>query len=259
MLAALRLQIEWGADEALEDAPVCRVAVRIAQPMPEARMLAQDAPPSPFSIPTMAPVQRAVERAEHAAQAANSLDELQAALANFDGCNLAATATSLVFSDGNPESGLMLIGEGPGAEEDRAGRPFVGPAGLLLDRMLASIGIDRTHCLMTNLIAWRPPGNRNPTDNEVALCLPFLLRHIALVQPKRLVLFGAVASHALLGTKAGITRLRGRWTEVAVPGLEAPVRAMPMQHPLTLLRNSAAKRDAWSDMIALRRDLDDLK
>ncbi|MBN8891410.1 MAG: uracil-DNA glycosylase, partial [Rhodospirillales bacterium] len=167
-----------------------------------------------------------------------------------------ATATKLVFADGNPDAGLMLIGEGPGAEEDRAGLPFVGPSGQLLDRMLASIGLDRTRYLITNLIPWRPPGNRNPTDAEVLTCLPFLLRHIALVRPRRLVLLGKLATQALTGSNAGITRMRGKWLPVTVPGLDQPVPALPMLHPAYLLRNAGAKREAWSDLLLLRRTID---
>jgi DNA polymerase len=190
------------------------------------------------------------------AEAAGTLDELRAALAAFDGCALAATATNLVFADGNPAAGLMLVGEGPGAEEDRAGLPFVGPSGRFLDRMLASIGLDRTQYLITNLIPWRPPGNRNPTDAEVLVCLPFLLRHIALVRPRRLVLLGALAARAILGGSAGITRLRGRWHSATIPGLAAPIPALPMLHPAYLLRTPGAKRDAWADLRLLRRSLD---
>jgi DNA polymerase len=195
-------------------------------------------------------------RAQEVAQAATTLDELRTALAGFDGCPLAATATNLVFSDGNPQAGLMLIGEGPGAEEDRAGRPFVGPSGQFLDRMLASIGLDRTALLITNLIPWRPPGNRNPTDGEVLTCLPFLLRHIALVRPRRLVLLGALATKAVLNDASGIRRLRGKWTHARIPGLDEPVPTLPMLHPAYLLRTPGAKRDAWTDMLLLKRTLD---
>jgi uracil-DNA glycosylase family 4 len=197
-----------------------------------------------------------VRRAQEIAAAAQSVAELRAALAAFDGCALAATATNLVFADGNPESGLMLVGEGPGEEEDRQGLPFVGRSGQFLDRMLASIGLDRSHYLITNLIPWRPPGNRNPTDAEVLVCLPFLLRHIALVRPRRLVLLGTLAARGVLGGSTGITRLRGRWHDATIPGLPAPVPALPMLHPAYLLRNPGAKRDAWADLRLLRRSLD---
>jgi uracil-DNA glycosylase family 4 len=259
-LAALRLQVEWGADEALEAVPLDRFAVSPRQ----ARAVA---PPSPVPEAAPPPVRRAparvapplaepAQRARDIAAAAQSREELRAALAAFDGCPLAATATNLVFADGNPEAGLMLVGEAPGAEEDRAGLPFVGPSGQFLDRMLASIALDRSKYLITNLIPWRPPGNRNPTDAEVLVCLPFLLRHIALVRPRRLVLLGKLATQALTGSNAGITRLRGKWLPIEVPGLPEPVQALPMLHPAYLLRNAGAKREAWSDMLLLRRTID---
>jgi len=197
-----------------------------------------------------------VLRAQEVAAAARTLVELRAALAAFDGCPLAATATNLVFADGNPDAGLMLVGEGPGAEEDRIGKPFVGPSGQLLDRMLASIGLDRTRLLITNLIPWRPPGNRNPTDSEALTCLPFLLRHIALVGPRRLVLLGGLATRAVTGSAVGIRRMRGRWIDVTIPDLPDPVPTLPMLHPAYLLRTAGAKREAWADLILLQRSLD---
>jgi DNA polymerase len=244
-LALLRLQIEWGADEALAESPVDRLMPPPTTPIarPHAR------PALPLATP-------AVARAQQIAAAAGTREELRAALAAFDGCALKATATNLVFSDGNPDAGLMVVGEGPGAEEDRTGLPFVGPSGQFLDRMLASIGLDRTKFLITNVIAWRPPGNRNPTDNEVLVCLPFLLRHIALVRPRRLVLLGNMAARSVTGQSEGIRRLRGRWVEVSIPGLEQPVPALPTLHPAYLLRTPGAKRDAWADLITLRRALD---
>jgi DNA polymerase len=252
--AALKLQMDYGVDEALDDVPVIRLRPREPAP-PAPRPL----PPQPVAAappPLPLPAALAVpQRAQDLANSATSIEQLRDALARFDGCALATTATNLVFADGNPLAGLMLVGEGPGAEEDRAGRPFVGPSGQLLDRMLASIGLDRTKYLITNLIPWRPPGNRNPTDAEVAACLPFLLRHIALVRPRRLVLLGALAARAVLDTKTGITRLRGRWTEAQIPGLPDPIPTLPMLHPAYLLRTAGAKRDAWSDLLLLRRAL----
>lgn len=261
-LAALRLQIEWGADEALEPAPVDRFSLpgRMAPVRPPAAVA--PAPPLPVPLPPAAralptaPPPAAAMRAQELAASARTLSELRAALAAFDGCQLAATATNLVFADGNPDAGLMLVGEGPGAEEDRLGKPFVGPSGQFLDRMLASIDLDRTQFLITNLIPWRPPGNRNPTDNEVLICLPFLQRHIALVRPRRLVLLGALATKALTGSVAGITRMRGRWVDVSIAGLAEPVAALPMLHPAYLLRTPGAKRLAWADFIQLRCALD---
>ena len=259
-LDALRLQLEWGADEALAEAPIDRLAARAAPAAP-ARAPQTSAPtprPQPAPIPAAAAAAGPVQHARDLADAAQTLAELRAALEGFDGCPLSATATHLVFNDGNPASGLMFVGEGPGAEEDRAGKPFVGPSGQLLDRMLGSIGLDRTQYLITNLIPWRPPGNRNPTDSEVMVCLPFLLRQIALVRPRHLVLVGALAARAVLGGSTGITKLRGKWAQASIPGLPAPVPALPMLHPAYLLRNPGAKRDAWADMLLLRRTLDEI-
>jgi uracil-DNA glycosylase family 4 len=270
-LEALRLQIEWGADEALADAPVDRLAVdrlAIASSRPAPGPAARTLPPAPAGSPPRpapAPVPRVAappagpaqaQRAREIAAACTTLEELRAALATFDGCPLAATATNLVFNDGNPDAGLMLIGEAPGAEEDRAGKPFVGASGQLLDRMLASIGLDRTRCLITNIVFWRPPGNRTPTDAEVQVCLPFVHRQIALVRPRHLVLVGGPSFKALTGNAAGITRTRGKWLQLQVPGLEAPVPTLPTLHPAYLLRTPGAKRDAWADLISLRRSID---
>jgi DNA polymerase len=202
------------------------------------------------------------------AAAAIDLAALAEALANFDGCTLRDTATNLVFADGNPDSQVMIIGEAPGADEDRQGRPFVGMAGQLLDRMLATIGLDRSSTYISNILPWRPPGNRKPTPNEVTICLPFLRRHIELVNPNILVLVGGTSAQALLGATQGITRLRGRWhdyTGVAKgTGVEngsdnaGPIPAMPIFHPAYLLRKPGMKREAWRDLREIRRRLDDL-
>lgn len=248
-LTALRLQIEWGADEALEDLPQDRFAAPPADPV-RLPLVPQPAPTVGFISATPA------QLAEQVARAADSTAALRAALERFEGCALRQTATKLVFADGNPAAGLVLIGEAPGAEEDREGRPFCGPSGKFLDRMLASIGLDRSNYLITNIIPWRPPGNRNPTDSEVLICLPFLLRHLALLRPRRVVLLGKMAATALTGSTQGIRRMRGTWTDIAIPGLPDPIPALPMLHPAYLLRTPGAKRDAWSDLIALRRALD---
>lgn len=242
LVAALVLQLAWGADEALEAAAQDRFAPPPAPPLLAMR------------------TGGAVARAEAAAAAARTLAELRAALAEFDGCALKETATNLVFADGDPSAPVMIVGEGPGAEEDREGLPFVGPSGRLLDRMLASIGLSRRDgtVYITNVLPWRPPGNRSPTDGEIAVCLPFLRRHIALAQPKILVLAGGVPARALLGAREGITRLRGRWRLLDIPPLAAPIPTLPTLHPAYLLRNPGAKREAWADLILLRRRLDTL-
>jgi uracil-DNA glycosylase family 4 len=244
-LAALRLMIEWGADEALEDAPIDRTKT-----VAPAVLLRPALSPAPARIGPAA-------RAQAVADSANTIEALRAALEKFPDCPLATTATNLVFADGVPSSGLVLVGEAPGAEEDREGLPLVGPAGKLLDRMFASAGLDRrTNMLITTLIPWRPPGNRPPTDTEIATCLPFLLRHLTLLRPKRIVTLGALPTLALTGREDGIRRLRGRWQSVTIPGLPEPIPTLPMLHPAYILRMPAAKKDAWTDIIALRRKLD---
>ena len=195
------------------------------------------------------------QSAREIAAACTSLAELEAALAAFDGCGLKETALSLCFADGNPEARLMLIGEAPGAEEDRQGKPFVGASGKLLDRMLATIGLDRGSVYITNVIYWRPPGNRSPTQAEIAACQPFLERQIALLEPDLIVFVGGIAARALLGVNEGVTKLRGRrFTYVAQDGRSIP--AMVMFHPAYLLRTPAQKRLAWRDLLAIRSQLD---
>jgi DNA polymerase len=190
------------------------------------------------------------------AAGADSLEALRDALAALDS-PLRDTAGKLVLSDGVAESGLVLIGEAPGADEDRQGRPFVGVSGQLLDRMLASVGIERTrNAYLTNILPWRPPGNRTPTDSELALFTPFVMRHLALVRPRHVVLLGGTSAKALLRRNEGITRLRGRWHSLEVPGL-GNVPTLATLHPAYLLRQPGAKRDSWADLRLLRRALDD--
>ncbi|WP_376965571.1 uracil-DNA glycosylase [Azospirillum sp. A26] len=184
---------------------------------------------------------------------AQTLEALEAALRSFDGCPLKATAMNTVFADGNPQARVMLIGEAPGEDEDRQGKPFVGVSGKLLDRMLAQIGLDRSAVYISNILPWRPPGNRSPTQAEIAACLPFLERHVELVQPKLLVALGGVSAKTLLNRAEGITRLRGQWRTYEVAG--TPVPLMPMLHPAYLLRNPIAKREAWRDMLALQQKI----
>jgi uracil-DNA glycosylase len=190
------------------------------------------------------------------ADAAGDLAMLKESLAAFEGCPLKHTAKNLVFGDGNPEAGVMFVGEAPGADEDREGRPFVGVSGRLLDRMMASIGLDRETAHVTNILPWRPPGNREPTPAEVAACLPFIQRHIQLVSPRVLVLVGGTSAKTLLGRKEGIMRLRGRW--LAYRGAEdaaEPIPALAMFHPAFLLRSPAQKGNAWRDLLMVKEKL----
>jgi DNA polymerase len=185
---------------------------------------------------------------------------LRAELSTFEGCPLRATAMNLVFADGNPASPLMFIGEAPGEEEDRQGKPFVGVSGQLFDRMLKAAGIARSDIYISNILFWRPPGNRTPTDAEIASCLPFVEQHIALIKPKVIVLLGGVAAKTLLHTKEGITRLRGRWmsyTPSPESGLDSPIPCLPVYHPAYLLRQASVKRQAWNDILLLTKHLRD--
>ncbi len=247
----MRLQLEWGVDEILLPEAQNRRAAK-AEPVALAEpTLATPKPARSRAVALPAGPQDAAKLAE----ACNSLAELRAALQDFSGCALRDTATQLVFADGADDARLMLIGEAPGAEEDRAGKPFAGPAGHLLDKMLASIGLDRAQLRIANTVPWRPPGDRPPTEQEIAVCKPFLLRHIALVKPECLVFLGAVAAKAMLPPQtgnAGIGRLRGKWHNIEIAGLAAPVASLATYHPAYLLRMPAAKRDSWHDLLALR-------
>ncbi|HEX5318198.1 MAG TPA: uracil-DNA glycosylase [Stellaceae bacterium] len=256
-LAALRWQIEMGADEAID----LVAPNRLAPPPPP---MPSPSPPEPRARPpAVEPPTALAESLAEAAQSARALaagaetiEALAELIHNFDDCPLKRTATNTVFVDGNAAAPVLIVGEAPGADEDRLGKPFVGRAGQLLDRMLAAIGMDRDGVQITNVIYWRPPGNRKPTAAEIATCLPFVLRHVALARPKVLVLAGGTAASTLLPVSDGITRLRGRWFDLAVPGLDAPVPTLPMFHPAFLLRSPERKRDAWRDLLALKARLD---
>ena len=202
----------------------------------------------------------ALSAARTRAAAAATLPDLRAAVEAFEGCALKETATHTVFADGADGARAMFIGEAPGADEDRIGRPFVGVSGQLLDRMLAAIGLSRSlNAYITNILFWRPPGNREPSSEEIALCLPFVMRHIELVRPKVLVFLGGPSAKTLLGRAEGITRLRGKWQEFRTQGMlergEPPIAAMAMFHPAYLLRTPGAKREAWRDLMALKARL----
>ncbi|MAF96580.1 MAG: uracil-DNA glycosylase [Rhodospirillaceae bacterium] len=224
-------------------------------PPPSPREPSPEPSPGPSLLPPEGGADGEVTAAVHLAQSALTVDELRRALESFDGCGLKKTATNLVFTDGNPEAPVLFVGEGPGAEEDRQGLPFVGPSGKLLDRMLASIGLDRTGVLISNTVFWRPPGNRTPTAQETAVCLPFLERLIELVDPKVLVALGGPAAKSLLAQTEGVGRLRGRWFTYSTPGLPRPIDATAMFHPAYLLRSPGQKRDTWRDLLDIKKKL----
>ncbi len=194
--------------------------------------------------------------AQELASKADTLEDLQAAIEEFEGCSLKRTARNTVFARGNRAARIMIIGEAPGKEEDETGEPFRGAAGHLLDRMFASIGLADDALYMSNILNWRPPGNRAPTQEEIALCLPFIERHIALKKPDILVLVGGLAAQSLLRDTTGITRMRGQWREYAVRDAKGDASgqtlpALPIFHPSYLLRRPPEKRQAWVDMLTL--------
>ena len=248
-LSTLNWLVEAGADEAVAEEPVNRLPAKAAvQPLQA---------PVPRAAPARAPAIPAVIEGDTvggamaAAAAATTLAELQAALEAFDGCPLKRTATNTVFADGVASGRVLLIGEAPGRDEDRVGKPFVGRAGQLLDKMLASIGLDRnTNAYITNVINWRPPDNRDPTPEEAAACLPFLRRHIELADPQVIILLGAVAARHVVGISDGIMKLRGRWLDYRVGDRMVPL--MPTLHPAYLLRQPSHKKLAWRDLQAVR-------
>jgi DNA polymerase len=251
-LAALRLQLDWGVDEILLDAPqdrrAAKTALAIEMPAP------QRAPRRHVAAMPAGPAETA-----QIAAACQDLAALRAALGRLD-CPLRDTATHLVFGDGAEEARLVMIGDASGPEDDRSGIGFSGPHGQLLDRMLASIGLSRGNVRLLNMVPWRPPGDRPASDSEIALCRPFLERHLALVNPQCVVLLGAVAAKAMLpvqDTNAGISRLCGKWRKLRIDGIEPDIDCLPMYHPAYLLRMPGAKRDAWNDLLALRAWLEE--
>ena len=197
--------------------------------------------------------EQALASARDLAARASTLDALRTALESYDGCALKQTATNLVFADGTPEARVMIVGEAPGADEDRQGKPFVGVSGQLLDRMLSWIGFSRAeNVYISNILFWRPPGNRTPTAAEVAACLPFVERHIALKQPDYLILSGGSSAKTLLGKTEGVLKLRGHWFSYQNPEMATPVPALVTLHPTYLLRQPAAKRQAWCDLLSFK-------
>ena len=267
---ALRWLVDMGADEAIGNDPVNRYEERQSAPT-ASQDATQASPPAPKQQPAaprpavaaapdlIAPSQGAQD-ARDAAASATTLEELRARLDDFEGCALKFTATNTVFSDGHPDAHVMFVGEAPGVEEDRQGKPFVGASGKLLDRMLQSIGLSRDDhgaegAYISNVLFWRPPGNRSPTTAEIAACMPFIQRHIELVNPKVLVYLGGTAAKTMLDTPQGIMRLRGKWFDHLTPGLEKSIPALPTFHPAYLLRSPAQKRESWADFLNIKKKL----
>jgi DNA polymerase len=267
--ALLDWYLQAGVDEIIEETPINRFktsealpqAIETKQAKPAAsapQMYAPQRQTAASFAPQISPSE-AIHKARQLAESAQSLEQLKKNIEVFDGCPLKKTATQMVFSDGNPQAKLMLVGEAPGAEEDKQGIPFCGASGQLLDRILAAIGYTREHVFITNTVYWRPPGNRQPTNEEFAMCLPFLEKTIALIQPKMLVLVGGTASKALLETKTGITRLRGKeytYTNIYLQNLEIPARVV--FHPSYLLRQPGKKKEIWFDFLTLSHEYEAL-
>jgi uracil-DNA glycosylase family 4 len=269
LLAALAWQAMIGADEAIGDEPVNRlreVAVLPAlvpappagTPPPPLALNAQQSPASSFfaepAAKTIMPRKATLPVAStiDLAAAATTLDELREAIRAFDGIELKQTATNLVFADGVPTAKVMVIGEAPGSDEDRLGKPFVGMSGRLLDKMLGFAGFSReSNLYITNVINWRPPGNRKPTPLEIHLSLPFLHRHIELIDPDFILCPGGISAVALTGSAEGITKLRGRWHDVTLPGGKT-YKLLPTFHPAFLLRSPGQKKQVWQDLLKLK-------
>lgn len=263
--AEARAALDWyravGVDFAVGEEPVDRFAASVAPSRARPAAAPPTAPIPTAAQPRPAPaapvaLSLAADPSETTAlaAAAPTLEALRAAMDAYEGCTLKKRATQLVFADGNPEAEVMLVGEGPGEQEDLQGKPFVGRAGQLLDRMLASIGLDRTKVYIANMVPWRPPGNRDPSPEEMALCTPFLLRQVELVAPKFLITLGNVPTKALFQTQNGITRMRGQWRDLTVNSHQT--RALATLHPAYLLRTPASKALAWQDMLSLKQAID---
>lgn len=198
----------------------------------------------------------ACHNARELCRQAQTLDDLRALLESFDGCSLKFSANSTVFGYGNPKAEVMFIGEAPGADEDRQGEPFVGRSGHLLNKMIAAVGLRREDCYITNILPWRPPGNRTPTDAEVAVCMPFLKRQIELISPKIIFLLGASAANAVLDNADSISNLRGHIIDYRMDNGQI-IPTLSSYHPAFLLRSSVQKSKAWSDFLRLRRKLNE--
>ena len=274
LIACLDWQVACGADEAIgnqatHDQPFVPLKSFLSTPSAagQANVVgARQDSVRPTTLPVAAPSSRSqivaqqqispplIEPAVDELAAITSLDALRVALERLEGCALKNTAGNLVFCDGNPGARVMIVGEAPGRDEDRVGLPFVGAAGQLLDRMLASIGLDRSAVYITNLLPWRPPGNRTPTAEETRLLLPYLRRHIQLAKPEYLLILGGSSAKALLGTKDGILKLRGVWRDVDF-GDGATRPTLCSLHPAYLLRSPAQKRLSFDDLLSLRARL----
>lgn len=261
-VSMLKWYVECGVDECISETPTNWF--EITEETQVKQVVTQDASaaPKPVQRPAspapLASQKENIETATKLAQNAKTLDELKAAILDFEGCSLKKTASNIVFCDGNPDSDIMLIGESPGGEEDKIGKPFIGEAGALLDKMFAAIDMTREKDFyITNVLPWRPPGNRKPTDAECEMVLPFLIRHIELFKPKMIILIGGTSANALLNTQSGITKLRGKWQEYSVSDVMTPM--VPIFHPAYLIRQPQFKKQTWHDLLVIKEKIKELK
>ena len=272
LAAILRWYADRGVDIAVDDTPRNRFLegprATAPSPAPQAES-ARRAPPAQARTPEVfsanagrgvdpaaaLSVEAAIQSARESAAQAGTLEELRAALMAFEGCILKRSATSFVFADGDPRARIMFVGDAPGDEDDRQGLAFTGKPGRLMDRMLRSIGLERQNVWLTNLLPWRIPGKRSATPQEIAVCLPFLMRQIELIQPAILVCLGNEAALTLMDIKGGVVRGRGVWRELRPDGVGAPIRAIATFAPSYMLRAVSSKRDVWRDLIEIRKAL----
>lgn len=275
IVAALQWHIDMGCDESIGDVPINRLqpppvvadaAASVPGPAPQSGDVDVPPPPSRSTATTSrgAPTtprevdgDLQLKTAVELAQGAQTIAELRTCLETFEGCALKKTATNMVLADGPADAKLMFVGEAPGAEEDRQGVPFVGPSGLLLNKILESVGLSRDAVLISNTVFWRPPGNRTPTTLEAAVCKPFIERLVEIVDPAVLICVGAPAAHTMLGETQGISRLRGKWYTFQTPNIAHPIAATAMFHPAYLLRTPIKKREAWHDIRMIKAKLDE--
>ena len=269
LTAILKWHMENGIDEALQEEPHNRLIPSESEEIGSENITNLtsaetksflDTPTKTKRSSTLISREETISSAFATAKAANSLKALKKAVAEFDGCPIKKTAKNLVFGEGPDKAPLMFIGEAPGAHEDREGRPFIGPAGQLLDHLLSSISFERNDVYITNILPWRPPGNRTPTPTEIIACMPFIQRQIELVSPRILVLVGGVATKELLGSNQGIMRKRGKWLEYnrEKEGIEPLITTRSILHPAYLLRSPAQKKETWIDLLEIKQKLNDM-
>lgn len=251
----LEWYIESGVEETTGDVPISLQKIEEEKNIARKLTSSEDDPSRKATTQLAQAAIAARQTSRDISEKAANLEELKKAVESFDGCSLKLTATNTVFGYGNPNAKIMLIGEAPGADEDRTGVPFVGRSGQLLDKMLKAIDIKREDVFISNVLPWRPPGNRTPTDGEIAVCLPFLKRQIELVSPEYIFILGGSAANSLLDNMEPISKLRGKWLEYK-KGNGETIKTLASFHPAYLLRNSGQKAKAWTDFLRLKKNIE---